>query len=505
MDKQDLLDPKAAFDVHMLEWIFHKHGTIAKSELITNLDTTPRMLSDHVAALNDNLKIICADDNIELTENRTTVALKMKPELILEEITNRIIRNSLAYKILSYVFWHNNFTMQKMQQDLLISESTLFRAMNRINNLLSEFQISIRNNRINGSEINIRHFYYKLYLTLNARSLRLNTLAEPHAQQFLKDYEALVGSPLSEKNHTALRIYWNMVFQRLKTKDLKYEFDIVNIQTVKNKPFGRELIRIFEKNFNFFFQSQLKSEILAFIIFVSFENTVPMDSPFFKFLFSSEFPYIRNLRQVISEVLDVLNVKFHFGTHYHSLRYSLYLELGSIMYIPGVMGSRYQLIYTAMRGVYWRPNSGQILYRDYLIKRLQMMNPVFSQPTVVHFLEGYLTMILLMLLNNTEKTFQIGFYDIHEPSTNYYLIQAFNAQIAANFNVNVTPFIRDTHYDLVLTTNTAHSVMVNRAVASPDNVIKVKDFGTPNDFSSIFVVLDRLVSEYLKEGLDEFI
>ncbi|MCD2256512.1 helix-turn-helix domain-containing protein [Lactobacillus sp. CC-MHH1034] len=502
VDKEDLLDSKALFDVKMLERIFHNHGTIAKSILVNYMHTTQRMVSDHVASLNSNLKYLCQDENIGLTETRSTITLVMDPIYSLEELTNRIIRDSLPYQILAYVFWHNSFTMQKMQQDLMISESTLFRTMNKVNHLIAEFDISIRNNHINGREIDIRHFYYKFFVTLNNSDPKLTTLSQPQFKDFITDYEALIHEPLSEVARNSMRIYWNVVMQRLNLHDHNEHVDVISIADIEKYDYGQRLIEIFRKNFNIFLKNHLGFEVLSFIVYVSFEHVVPINSEFFQIIYNSDLPYVQKIRNTTNEVLALLDMKFDLELHRDFLRYAFFSELGNILFMPGVLGSRHQLLYTAMKGIFWSADSGQAKFRDFLIHRLQRHDAVFKKPTIVHFLVNYFTSILLLLLNHTKRQFKLAFYDNHEQSINYYLIYGLTVQTRANFNISLENFVPGQKYDAILTsTNYFDTKEITASISDTKNIIEVKDFGTPEDFNRIFLLLDRLVSEYLSSNL----
>ncbi|MFD1671065.1 helix-turn-helix domain-containing protein [Agrilactobacillus yilanensis] len=507
MNKEDLLDAKSAFDVKMLECIFRSHGAISKSQLINNLQTTSRMVSDHVITLNDSLKMLRNVNFVQLTETRTMIVLEISPDSSLEEITNHIIQESLVYKILAYAFWHPNFTMQKMQQALLISESTLFRAMNKVNHLLSEFQISIRNNRINGREINIRHFYYNLFSTLNATNPKLATVAEPHIQQFITDFEHLIGSRLSEIGRNAINIFYNINLQRNKSRHLDTALDIVNLKAMAEKPYGRKLIQIFHKNLRIVFRD-LDFEVVNFILFISSERILSWDSEFFKFIHNTGAlsAHLDRIRSVVAEIVDFISVKFHFSQHFNFLRYTLYYEIGNIILFPGIFSSFHQLLDTIDQTNHWTEDSGQNQFCGCLITKLQKIDPIFQSPEIVLFLKGYFTLILRLLVGQTTKTFQIGFYDMHEQSINYYLQSKLMTLISAHFNVALTPFKATQKYDLVLTTTN----MYNRqtlldTVQTNQRIIEIKDFGAQEDISRVMIALDHCVSAYLKMDLDVYL
>lgn len=504
MNKEDLLDAKSAFDVKLLECLFHNHGAIPKSRLIDTLQTTPRMITDHVVTLNDSLKMLPNASTAEIIESRTMIQLQMYPAISLEEITNHIIQESLAYRVLAYAFWNTDFTMQKMQQALLISESTLFRTMNKVNRLLQEFNISIRNNRINGREIDIRHFYFNLFSTLNALNPKLRQVSEPHIRQFIKDFETLIESPLTEISRNAINIYYSINLQRNKTQNLNIDIDAVDLDMLYENNYGRQLVGIFEKNLSIVFRD-LDFEIINFILFISSERILPWDNELFKFIYHTGAlsPYLTTIRSVVAEIVDFISIKFNFSGHFNFLRYVLYYEIGNIILFPGVFSGLKQLIYTAMQGDFWQEDSGQIQFCNCLIQKLQKIDPVFKSADVVSFLKDFFTMILLLLLNKTCKVFRIGFYDMHEQAINYYLRSGLATLLKASFNVEVSAFTKGQKYDVILTTTNGYDQrLLHDAVADDQQILEVKDFGAPEDIAQVMHALDHCVSEYLKRDLD---
>ena len=91
------------------------------------------------------------------------IVLQREANLSSQDLFAYLFRTSIKYQILLYFFDKNECSIPMLAQDLLLSEATLNRHLSTLNKVLKEFQVSIRNGRLRGSELQIRYFYYQLF------------------------------------------------------------------------------------------------------------------------------------------------------------------------------------------------------------------------------------------------------------------------------------------------------------------------------------------------------
>ena len=118
-------------------------------------------LTKYVTLLNDKaldsgleLTIHLEDENLRLSIGATTKG---------RDIRSLFLENAVKYQILVYLLYHQQFLAHQLAQELMISEATLGRHLAGLNQILSEFDLSIQNGRWRGPEHQIRYFYFCLF------------------------------------------------------------------------------------------------------------------------------------------------------------------------------------------------------------------------------------------------------------------------------------------------------------------------------------------------------
>ena len=82
-------------------------------------------------------------------------------------VFKRYLKESPKFQILMTLYEHGNVTNFRLQNELSMSEASLYRAVKQLNKILKEFELSIHNGRVQGSELQIRFFYYTLFQLTN--------------------------------------------------------------------------------------------------------------------------------------------------------------------------------------------------------------------------------------------------------------------------------------------------------------------------------------------------
>ena len=242
-------------------------------------------------------------------------------------------------------------------------------------------------------------------------------------------------------------------------------------------------------------------EGIAFFVFSFYARIFPMKSELYKNLYLGMTQFSTRMRSYTHAVMDFLASKFDISTMHQELQLIFFTELTTLALMPGTITNAHQLVYTAMQGVYWKPESGQMKFIHVVISRLQRLSTAFSAPGAEAVLTERLTMTLLLLLRHTRRQYRIGLLTSHDLPVNYYLRKALNEQMTANFNVVVTNYDSTQSYDIILTTSMEMADLMGIKNDLP--LIQMQDFGTGSDFVVLYWYLDTLVSGYLRTDLPE--
>ena len=114
----------------------------------------------------------------------------------------------------------NSFAHQ-LAQELMISEATLGRHLASLNQILSEFDLSIQNGRWRGPEHQIRYFYFCLF---SARSGRVrNGKVTCRNQRECATLEEICGASLSSGQKLDLVLWTHISQQRLRVNACQFQ------------------------------------------------------------------------------------------------------------------------------------------------------------------------------------------------------------------------------------------------------------------------------------------
>ncbi|GEK05797.1 helix-turn-helix domain-containing protein [Schleiferilactobacillus harbinensis] len=502
MEKEDFLEPRVRQDLTFVQYLYTHNGHATRKQMATDLQVDPRLIADHMAILGDQLNNLFPNAPFHLGSPEAEYILDLINLPTLDDVTNMLIRDSSAYQILIYIFWHNEFTMTALQRALLMSSSTLFRHVTRLNEYLAEFHLVIRNNRLQGRELDIRHFYYQLFSVVNGHDARLTNANNPQIEEFIHDFQEEVTGRLPQNTRQSIRIYLHVVLQRVSLNHpLNDNTGAFKLSLIQDLPKVQEMFAIWDRVFAKNTHIATEFEGIAFFVFSFYARIFPMKSELYKNLYLGMTQFSTRMRSYTHAVMDFLASKFDISTMHQELQLIFFTELTTLALMPGTITNAHQLVYTAMQGVYWKPESGQMKFIHVVISRLQRLSTAFSAPGAEAVLTERLTMTLLLLLRHTRRQYRIGLLTGHDLPVNYYLRKALNEQMTANFNVVVTNYDSTQSYDIILTTSMEMADLMGIKNDLP--LIQMQDFGTGSDFVVLYWYLDTLVSGYLRTDLPE--
>ena len=149
--------------------------------------------------------------------------MERSPILTKQDILAFLCRESVKYQILLYLFDKEEFSIQGLSQTLLISEATLNRQLSSLNKSLRENQISIRNGRIKGSELQIRYFYYQLFWQTMTKAQMEKRLAYQEQLGNLPIFERFYESSFNPRQEQQLALWLTIQQKRMRLRQLDFK------------------------------------------------------------------------------------------------------------------------------------------------------------------------------------------------------------------------------------------------------------------------------------------
>ena len=198
-------------------------------------------LTKYVTLLNDKalerdleLTIHLEDENLRLSVGAATKG---------REIRSLFLENAIKYQILVYLLYHQQFLAHQLAQELMISEATLGRHLSSLNQILSEFDVSIQNGRWRGPEHQIRYFYFCLFRKVWSSKDWENEMQKVERRQEIIGLEEICGASLSSGQQLDLVLWSHISHQRLRVKACQFQVIEEKMRGYFNNIFYLRLLR----------------------------------------------------------------------------------------------------------------------------------------------------------------------------------------------------------------------------------------------------------------------
>ncbi|MHC5217878.1 helix-turn-helix domain-containing protein [Enterococcus sp. LJL128] len=224
MKIEELLDKKEAREVQLLKKAILSGGTVSEEILISYLGISKASLESDISELGYYLKPY--EKDCRLFYDGRQVKVDFTDHFSISTVIGDYLQSSLKFQLINYLFQYREFTIVQLTTKFMISESSLFRKIKELNQLLKEFDIQIRNGRLKGEELQIRYFYFQIYwfltpyeqhqkLTLTAQNFRIiEALEKALAMNFTENSKLKISLwltiskkriPVNDKKHELLR------------------------------------------------------------------------------------------------------------------------------------------------------------------------------------------------------------------------------------------------------------------------------------------------------------
>lgn len=192
----DLMEKSEAGQFIVLSYL-QQHSISSLKDVISETGFSKATLTKYISLINDKAIEHHAALSIQLQDE--TLSLSIGPDTKGRDIRRLFLGNAVKYQILNYLLYHQQFLVHQLAQELMISEATLSRHISGLNQILSEFELSIQNGRLKGPEHQIRYFYFCLLRKVWSSQDWEKELQKPERRQEVAVLEELCGAQLSQE------------------------------------------------------------------------------------------------------------------------------------------------------------------------------------------------------------------------------------------------------------------------------------------------------------------
>jgi hypothetical protein len=160
------LDKREGTQLEIIRQLLFYEGKMTKKALAEEVSLTQNALEGYLADIVQRCQPL--GEHFEIRSNSKTVQLDFSSDINLDKILLAYLDASLGYQILRFVFEHKKFSTFQLTQEFNSSEATIFRKLRDLNQALQTFDIGIKNGQLIGDELQIRYFYYQLFLLIDS-------------------------------------------------------------------------------------------------------------------------------------------------------------------------------------------------------------------------------------------------------------------------------------------------------------------------------------------------
>lgn len=162
--KEDFLDSTDRAIYLLAQKLYLADQPVEKARLATSLQISGSTLNRYLKRLAALLNPALKKQQVQIINQELVARLLFNGQATLDQILlNALVRDSVSYQIMMCFYDHGDQTMIHLGASLNLSESSLYRHLRRLNQLLAEFEIQIHNGQLTGTELQIRYFYYRLF------------------------------------------------------------------------------------------------------------------------------------------------------------------------------------------------------------------------------------------------------------------------------------------------------------------------------------------------------
>lgn len=181
------------------------------------------------------------DFELSISFENDSFFLSMGHQVTKEDLIQLVLPFSVKIKILNYLYSKNEFTVQKLSQELFISEATLHRQLASLNKYLEEFAISIKNGRLRGEEHQIRYFYYQLYWLTIPKKEMAKRFDLPQYRSMIDAIKLVWATDMSTTNEFKLALWFSITKKRIGLKKKSFKMLKQQMKIYQNHRFYQQV------------------------------------------------------------------------------------------------------------------------------------------------------------------------------------------------------------------------------------------------------------------------
>ena len=213
MQLEDLFEKREKSQLMLISTLMNQPIEAELKDVLTKTSLSRSTLLKYIDDLNELAQTNQFELSLQFENDR--LMLHMGDHVTKEDLIQLLLPFSIKNKILTYLYQHEEVTVQKMAQVLLVSEATLHRQLSTLNTLLEEFGLSIKNGRLIGEEHQIRYFFYQLFWLTTPKKEFSHRFRLTQFTEIMDALQQFWTSEISKTNQLKLGLWFSITKKRI--------------------------------------------------------------------------------------------------------------------------------------------------------------------------------------------------------------------------------------------------------------------------------------------------
>lgn len=213
MKIEQLLEKKEQLQVLILRDMVLHGGTVGTNQLREQVNLSKTSFDQYIAEIPMIGRMM--GKKVAIKRNEFQVTLELAEDVSLEKIILFLVQQSLKFNLLVYLLEHHQASIVRLATAFNISESSVFRKIKELNQLLQEFSLQIKNGQLYGEELQVRYFYYVLFQFISESQRPLFLQQTPDKAPLILGLERSLETTFSQESASKIACWLGITRKRL--------------------------------------------------------------------------------------------------------------------------------------------------------------------------------------------------------------------------------------------------------------------------------------------------
>lgn len=213
MKIEQLLEKKEQLQVLILREMVLHGGTVGMNQLREQVNLSKTSFDQYIAEI--PMIGMMMGKKVAIKRNEFQVTLELAEDVSLEKIILFLVQQSLKFNLLVYLLEHHQASIVRLATAFNISESSVFRKIKELNQLLQEFSLQIKNGQLYGEELQVRYFYYVLFQFISEAQRPLFLQQTPDKAPLILGLERALETTFSQESASKIACWLGITRKRL--------------------------------------------------------------------------------------------------------------------------------------------------------------------------------------------------------------------------------------------------------------------------------------------------